>query len=183
MGSLSRSTLDSGPVRVLAIDPGLTRLGYAVLDEEAGCTSVADCATVRTSARDPAAVRLRLIFDRLTEVLERSHPDVVAVERLFFSANASSAVGAIQAGGVALAAAARYGVEVHEYTPLQVKQAVVGNGVATKKQVQFMVERLLPGGVEWDSPDAADALAVGLTHLASRKLSGAARELVRRGSG
>lgn len=147
-------------------------MGYAVVDETAGKPAAAVCGTLRTPASEDSALRLMTIFDRLTALLDEWRPDVVAIERLFFSANASSAVGAIQSSGVALAASARHGLDVCEYTPLQVKQAMVGNGVATKKQVQFMVERLLGGNAGWDSPDAADAVAVGLTHLACRKLSG-----------
>lgn len=169
-------------VRVLGIDPGLTRLGYAVVEEERGTPSVEVCGTVRTSAQRAPGDRLHHIQSELKSILEAHRPDVVAVERVFFSANASSAVGSIQAGGVALAAAAAFGAEVHEYTPLQVKQAVVGNGVATKKQVQYMVERLVGGHACWDSPDAADALAVALTHLACRRLTGVARQLAGRGT-
>lgn len=171
---MGRSTA-GGPIRVLGIDPGLTRMGYAVVDEVAGRPTAPACGTVRTPASEDPATRLTTIFNRLSAVAEEWEPDVVAVERLFFSANAASAVGAIQASGVALVAAARCGLPVCEYTPLQVKQAVVGNGVATKKQVQFMVERLLGGKAGWDSPDAADALAVGLTHLACRKLASLAQ--------
>lgn len=171
----ARSTANGNKIRVLGIDPGLTRMGYAVVDEVSGRPSAAACGTVRTPASEDSAVRLMTISDRLSAVLEEWRPEVVAVERLFFSANASSAVGAIQASGVALAVTARHGVEVCEYTPLQVKQAVVGNGVATKKQVQYMVERLLGGNAGWDSPDAADAVAVALTHLACRKLSAIAQ--------
>lgn len=170
-------------IRILGIDPGLTRLGFAVLEERRGRVRALTCGTVRTHATTATALRLREIGDRLDGIFEQWGPRAVAVERLFFAANASSAVGAIQASGVALAVAARYCLQVHEYTPLQVKQAVVGNGVATKKQVQFMVERLLGGRAEWDSPDAADALAVGLTHLASRKMSIAAARPAGRGVG
>lgn len=162
-------------MRVLGIDPGLTRLGYAVVDEIAGKSVAVDCGTVRTPPSQDTAFRLMTIYERLSAVLEQWSPDVVAVERLFFSANASSAVGSIQASGVSLTVAALHGLDVHEYTPLQVKQAVTGNGVATKKQVQFMVERLLGGHAGWDSPDAADAVAVGLTYLACRKLNGLAQ--------
>lgn len=172
--------VDSAPVRVLGIDPGLTRMGYGVVQESAGKLGALACGTLRTPPGEASAIRLSNLRSQLKVVLLEWQPEVVAVERLFFSANASSAVPAIQASGIALLAAAEAGLEVHEYTPLQVKQAVVGNGVATKEQVQFMVNRLLSGLTDPDSADAADALAVAITHLSSRRLNNVYRKAVRR---
>lgn len=164
--------VDSAPIRVLGIDPGLTRMGYGVVQEAGGKMTALACGTLRTSVAEPSALRLISIRSQLKVVMHAWRPEVVAVERLFFSANVISAIPAIQASGIALLSAAEAGTEVHEYTPLQVKQAVVGNGVATKEQVQFMVSKLL-SGMDPDSADAADALAVAITHLSSRKLNNA----------
>lgn len=161
--------VDSAPIRVLGIDPGLTRMGFGVVQEERGKMTALACGTLRTSPTQSSALRLISLRSQLKVVMLQWRPEVVAVERLFFSANVSSAIPAIQASGIALLSAAEAGTEVHEYTPLQVKQAVVGNGVATKHQVQFMVNKLISGMVP-DSADAADALAVAITHLSSRKL-------------
>ena len=163
--------VDNLPLRVLGIDPGLTRMGFGVVEETGGKLRPLACGTLRTSTGQTTSARLRSLYDQLTAVMREWSPQVVATERLFFSANAISAVPAIQASGVGLLLAAQSGTEVHEYTPLQVKMAVVGNGVATKKQVQFMVDRLLGGPQTPDSADAADALAVAITHLSSRRIA------------
>ena len=105
------------------------------------------------------------MFTALTALMTRYEPDSVAVERVFLNKNAVSAVGSIQASGMALLAAARSGARATLYSPAQVKQAVVGTGSASKEQVRYMVERIAPG-VSATSPDAADAVAVAITHLA-----------------
>ena len=163
--------VDNGPLRVMGIDPGLTRMGFGVVEEAGGRLRPLACGTLRTSPGQTTSDRLLTLHDQLSALMREWRPDVVAAERLFFSANASSAVPAIQASGIGLLAAAESGTEVHEYTPLQVKMAVVGNGVATKKQVQFMVDKLLGGPQMPDSADAADALAVAITHLSSRRIA------------
>ncbi len=163
--------VDNGPLRVMGIDPGLTRMGFGVVEETRGDLKPLACGTLRTSAGLATPARLMALYEQLSALMRQWRPDVVATERLFFSANASSAVQAIQASGVGLLLAAQSGTEVHEYTPLQVKMAVVGNGVATKKQVQYMVDRLLGGPQLPDSADAADALAVAITHLSSRRMN------------
>lgn len=166
--------VDSRPLRVLGIDPGLTRMGFGVVQESEGRLEAVASGTLRTAPSRASADRLKALFDQLQEVLKAYRPDAVACERLFFSANAASAIPAIQSSGIALLLAAQSGLEVHEYTPLQVKQAMVGNGTATKKQVQYMVSRILGDAAEPDSPDAADALGVALTHLGSRRMAGLA---------
>jgi crossover junction endodeoxyribonuclease RuvC len=164
--------VDNGPLRVLGIDPGLTRMGYGVVQETRGKLEALACGTLTTSPTQETSTRLMMLFEQLRLVLTEWRPDVVACERLFFAANALSAVPAVQASGIALLLAAQSGLQVTEYTPLQVKQAVVGNGNATKKQVQYMVERLVGGFPQPDSADAADALGVAITHLSSRRLAG-----------
>ncbi|HVL50149.1 MAG TPA: crossover junction endodeoxyribonuclease RuvC [Actinomycetota bacterium] len=163
--------VDNGPLRVLGIDPGLTRMGYGLVQERRGRLEALTCGTLTTSPTQVTSTRLMMLFEQLRLVLEEWRPDVVACERLFFSANAASAVPAVQASGIALLLAAQSGLVVTEYTPLQVKQAVVGNGNATKKQVQYMVGRLLGGLLQPDTADAADALGVAITHLSSRRIA------------
>ena len=116
--------------------------------------------------------RLATIFSQVREVVERYAPDIAAVEKVFVNVNPNSTLLLGQARGAAIAALASSGLPVTEYTALQVKQAVVGNGTATKKQVQYMVERLVGAFPQPDSADAADALGVAITHLSSRRLAG-----------
>lgn len=169
--------VENGPLRVLGIDPGLTRMGYGVVQERRGRLEALTCGTLRTSPTQDTSTRLMMLFEQLRLVLAEWRPEVVACERIFFAANVASAVPAVQASGIALLLSAQNGLEVREYTPLQVKQAVVGNGTASKRQVQYMVDQLLGGFTAADSADAADALAVAITHLSSRRL--AALQVVR----
>lgn len=159
------------PLRVLGIDPGLTRMGVGVVEECAGQLWALDSGTLKSSPREETAERLKVLFEALRELLDHWQPHAVATERLFFKLNAQTAVPAMQASGVALLAAALAGVQVHEYTPAEVKQAVVGYGDATKNQIRFMVERILGPEAVPDSPDAADGLAVAITHLSARRLA------------
>lgn len=161
-------------MRVVGVDPGLTRMGVGVVEERDGHLSALHFGTIVTSPAEETSHRLVELMEGLDAVMREFRPDAVAVERVFFKLNASTAVGAIQASGVALAAAARFGARVYEYAPLQVKQAVVGTGSASKDQVAFMVKRILGGaatkGVLPQTADAADALAVAITCLNSSKL-------------
>lgn len=166
-------TVKRGPYRVLGIDPGLTRMGYGVVEEVAGRLTELAAGTLESPPGDPTPGRLLGVFDRLTELLARFEPDGVAVERVFFKVNARTAVPAMQAAGVALLVAARAGVDVEEYTPLEVKMAVAGTGTAGKDQVRFMVERLVsspPGAGAGRGADTTDALAVAICHLHSRHI-------------
>jgi crossover junction endodeoxyribonuclease RuvC len=162
-----------GPYRVVGIDPGLTRMGYGVVEEAGGKLTELAAGTLESSPGDPTPDRLLEVFDRLTALLTRFEPDGVAVERIFFKVNARTAVPAMQAAGVALLVAARCCADVQEYTPLEVKMAVAGTGTAGKEQVRFMVERLVAssgsaGGRR--GPDTTDALAVAICHLHSRHI-------------
>lgn len=156
-------------MRVVGVDPGLTRMGVGVVEEQAGRLLALYFDTITTSPSDETSHRLDQLARGLEAVMREYRPDAVAVETVFLKLNARSAVGAIQASGVALAAAARFGARVYEYAPAQVKQAVVGTGSATKDQVAFMVKRILDG-VTVKGPDATDALAVAITCLNSSKL-------------
>jgi crossover junction endodeoxyribonuclease RuvC len=165
-----------GSCRVLGIDPGLTRLGYGVVEEARGQLAELAAGTFETSPETPTPTRLLLTFERLTDLIVRWAPDAVAVERVFFKVNARTAVPAMQAAGVALLAAARSGAEVFEYPPLEVKRGIAGTGTATKEQVRFMVDQLVgPGGSGERGrrgPDTTDALAVAICHLHARRLRG-----------
>jgi crossover junction endodeoxyribonuclease RuvC len=159
-----------GPYRVLGIDPGLTRLGYGVVEEAGGMLAELAAGTFESSPEAATAGRLLLVFERLSGLLAHWKPDAVAVERVFFKLNARTAVPAMQAAGVALLASARSGADVQEYTPLEVKQAVAGTGTASKEQVRFMVERLVGSRRSERGPDTTDALAVAICHLHSRRI-------------
>ncbi|MCT2583184.1 crossover junction endodeoxyribonuclease RuvC [Actinophytocola gossypii] len=153
-------------MRVLGVDPGLTRCGIAVVDGGTGrsvrCVAVD---VVRTPADAELANRLLAVADALEDWLDRHRPDVVAIERVFSQHNVRTAMGTAQAAGVVALAAARRGLTVAFHTPSEVKAAVTGSGRADKAQVTAMVTRLL-GLTEAPRPaDAADALALGICHI------------------
>lgn len=155
---------------VLGIDPGTAITGYALVRQRDGREAeLVECGVIRTPAGMPVAERLRKLYHELSAVIARTAPDVAAVEELFFSRNVTTALSVGQARGVALLAAAEAGLPVYEYKPLEVKQAVVGYGGATKRQVQEMV-RVLLGLAEVPRPDdAADAAAVAICHIHSAR--------------
>jgi len=153
-------------MRVLGVDPGLTRCGIAVVDGAVGrrltCVEVG---VVRTPVDADLAVRLLAVADAVEDWLDRHKPDVVAVERVFSQYNVRTAMGTAQAGGVVALAAARRGLRVMFHTPSEVKAAVTGSGRADKAQVTGMVTKLL-GLPEAPKPaDAADALAIAICHV------------------
>ena len=156
-------------MRVFGIDCGTEFTGYGVVENapEARVTTLRHRAagTIRLNKRDSTPVRLAHIHRELTASITLHAPDVVAIEEVFFAANAKSALKLGQVRGVALLAAAQCGCPVVEYAPLSIKSAVVGYGLAAKEQVQFMVMRLLSLTEAPDSPDAADALAIAICHL------------------
>ena len=156
-------------MRVFGIDCGTEFTGYGVvdLDEAARTTRLVHRAagTIRLNRKHSTGQRLAQVFAELTALIALHEPDVVAIEEVFFSANAKSALKLGQVRGVALLAAALTETPVAEYAPLSIKSAVVGYGLAGKEQVQFMVMRLLNLEAAPDSPDAADALAIAICHL------------------
>ncbi|MBS1823297.1 MAG: crossover junction endodeoxyribonuclease RuvC [Acidobacteria bacterium] len=169
-------------MRVFGIDCGTEFTGYGVIevDNEARMPRLVHLAagTIRLNKKDRAPQRLAQVYAELTAMMALYRPDVVAVEEVFFSANAKSALKLGQVRGVALLAAASSGLPVAEYAPLKIKSAVVGYGLAAKEQVQFMVTRLLELEDAPESPDAADALAIAICHIHSAQtlaLQGAGR--------
>ncbi len=150
-------------VRVLGIDPGSRILGYGVIEASGSRLVYVTCGTIRTTVKYPLAWRLNEIFDGLNEVIQTHRPEVAAVEDVFMSSNARSALKLGQARGAAIVAAMQNGLKVYDYPPRQVKQAVAGYGQAEKAQVQRMVKVLLKLQGS-PSEDAADALAVAICH-------------------
>jgi len=157
-------------MRVLGIDPGTAITGYGVVEEEEGELKVLAFGTLRTPSGQPLPTRLQVIYRGVTELAEEWEPSTAAVEELFFSSNARTAMSVGQARGVALLALANAGLSIAEYTPLAVKQAVTGYGGADKAQVQEMVRLLLRLEEAPKPDDAADALAVAICHLHSARL-------------
>lgn len=153
--------------RVLGIDPGLTRCGYAVLvDGPSGSVSTLALGVVRTSPDDDVAIRLATLQADISAILDEYGPAAVAVEKIFFQSNVRTAISVAQASGVVLAEAARRGCDVAQYTPSQVKDTVAGWGGADKAQVQKMVQMRLGLASAPRPADAADAAALALCHMA-----------------
>ena len=157
-------------MRVLGIDPGTATTGYAVVEEEVGRLALITMGVITTPSKTPLPERLQQIYRELLDIVSATRPDGSAVEELFFSRNARTAMSVGHARGVTLLALAEAGLSIAEYTPMQIKQAVTGYGNADKRQVQEMVRRLL-GLTELPRPDdAADAAAVAICCLHRAKL-------------
>ena len=150
--------------RLIAIDPSLRCTGYAVLESDGHRHSALDYGVIRNAAALPASSCLVAIHERVRALIEQWQPSAMAVESIIYVQSHQTAIVLGAARGCAILAAAQRGLPIHEYPPKRVKQAVVGVGSAQKQQVAFMV-RALFGLTETPSPDAADALAIGLTHL------------------
>ena len=154
-------------MRILGIDPGTARLGYGIIEDSPELSLVSfGCLT--TPAKQSQPSRLQSLYEELGEVFEAEAPDEVAVERLFFNQNITTAFAVGEARGVVLLRAAQAGCPVSDYTPLQIKQALVGYGRADKRQVQTMVSMALTLPQPPTPDDAADALAVAICHAHAR---------------
>ena len=152
---------------IIGIDPGYAILGYGVISYEGNKFDVIEYGTVTTSSNMELPDRLKKIYNELYDLFEKYKPNAVAIEELFFNKNVKTAIMVAHARGVAVVTAAKAGIEIFEYTPLQVKQGVVGYGRAEKKQVQLMVKTILNLKEIPRPDDAADALAVGICHAHS----------------
>lgn len=149
-------------MRIIGIDPGTGILGFGVIDARGGKTTLVTAGVIRTPAHTPLPDRLEEIYIGLTEIINETSPQVMAIEKLFFAQNVTTAMSVAHARGVAMLTGKQANLEIEEYTPLQIKQTMVGYGRATKKQVQEMV-RLQLGLTEVPKPDdCADALAVAI---------------------
>ena len=156
-------------MRILGIDPGLATMGWGVIETQGDRHRLVQYGALVTAAGQPMPQRLRAIFIGVNQLMDTFAPDEVAFEELFFSKNVTTGMAVSAARGVALVAVAQRTDDLYEYTPMQIKQAVTGHGKADKHQVQMMVKALL-GMEEIARPDdAADALAVAITHAHSRK--------------
>jgi crossover junction endodeoxyribonuclease RuvC len=151
-------------VKVIGVDPGLTRAGWAVVEAHGSRLTAVSFGTFHGEGGD-APAQLASLHRRLAEQIAEHRPAAMAVERIFFNKNARTAIRVGQASGVALCAGAEAGIPVFEYGPLEVKRAVVGVGDATKTQVSYMVQRILGLDEAPDTPDAADALALAVCLL------------------
>lgn len=160
------------PVRVLGIDPGTATTGYAVVEESEGRLELVTLGVITTPAKTPLPSRLQEIYHSLDELIAQHEPDCAAVEELFFSRNARTAMSVGHARGVTLLALADAELPIAEYTPMQIKQAVTGYGNAGKQQVQEMVRMLLSLSDLPRPDDAADAAAVAICYIHRAKLDG-----------
>jgi crossover junction endodeoxyribonuclease RuvC len=152
-------------MRILGIDPGLAIVGWGVVERINGMTfAPVAYGSINTPAKTEVPYRLSLIYKNLCKIIEKYRPDQMAVEELFFNTNQTTGIAVAEARGVILLAAQEYGIPVAEYTPLQVKQAVVGYGKAEKHQVIDMVTRLLRLPAPPKPDDTADAIAIALCH-------------------
>ena len=151
--------------RVIGFDPGFAIVGYGVLDyEDFRNIKVVDYGVITTPKEESFPVRLAIIYKGVQELIKKYNPDEVAVEELFFNTNINTGINVAHARGVLLLAAIHHCGNLYEYTPLQIKQAMTGYGKATKKQIQEMVKTYLSLAAVPKPDDAADALAVALTH-------------------
>ena len=154
-------------MRILGIDPGYGITGFGLIEGERGQFKLLRCGAITTPAGMDFSARLEIIYHDMTELLQVAKPDCVAIEELFFGQNVTTGIGVAQSRGVILLAIRQAGLEVTSYKPMQVKQAVVGYGNATKHQVMDMTKRIL-GLSQLPKPDdAADAIAIALCHARS----------------
>jgi crossover junction endodeoxyribonuclease RuvC len=172
--------LRGGPLlmRVLGIDCGTERTGYGVIDSDGRAHRLVAAGVIRTNPAEPLEARLLRVAGGLREVIRTYEPSAAAVEAVFHAANVKTALKLAHARGVALLAAAEVGIEVGEYSPLEIKTSVVGYGRAQKNQVQLMVRSLVGLDGPVLSEDASDAVAVAICHAtfaASRARAGACR--------
>lgn len=151
-------------MRILGIDPGTGITGFGVIDAANGKYKLIDAGVVRTPANTPDHERLETIFDNISEIIEEQKPHIMSIEKLFFAQNVTTAMTVSQARGVVLLCAQQARMQIFDYTPLQIKQAITGYGKADKKQVQEMVKVLLGLKAVPKPDDCADAIAAAITH-------------------
>lgn len=156
-------------MRILGIDPGFAIVGYGIIDYNGNKSKPIEYGAITTPAGQDISIRLKTIYTELTKIIQQYKPDSVAIEELFFNTNVKTAILVGQARGVLILAAVNNNVPSFEYTPLQVKQAVVGYGRAEKSQVQQMVKLLLDLPEIPKPDDTADALAIAICHAHSTR--------------
>lgn len=153
---------------IMGLDPGLAIVGYGVVEYKAPRFKTLAYGAITTPAHTPIPERLSLIFDDLSSLIDMYHPDDIAVEELFFNTNITTGISVAEARGVILLSAKKKDIPIYEYTPLQVKQAVVGYGRAEKKQVQLMTKTILNLEKMPKLDDTSDALAIAVCHAHTR---------------
>jgi len=153
-------------MKILGVDPGSGIIGFGLI-EKASNAKLLEAGVIRTTIGDSDASRLIELYTSMKELIQEFHPDVAAVEKLFFAQNVTTAMAVAQARGVILLALAEENIPIYEYTPLQIKMAMTGYGRATKAQIQEMVRVQLGLKVKPKPDDCADALACALTHIAN----------------
>ncbi|MFP4456255.1 MAG: crossover junction endodeoxyribonuclease RuvC [Clostridia bacterium] len=163
-------------MRILGVDPGLAITGFAIIEEQNNLKIPVAYGCIRTSSKEDHYKRLLTIFEDITHIIEKYKPQVAAVEKLFFNKNVRTALKVGEARGVVLLAIAKASLDIYEYTPLQVKQALVGYGRADKQQVQYMVKSEFKLKKSPSPDDVADACAVALTHIRSVKYQNMIKE-------
>ena len=151
-------------MRILGIDPGLATVGFSVVDTEKNKMKLVTCGVISTPAHTSLSSRLDRIYDDMLELISTFNPDVMSIEELFFNTNITTGISVAHGRGVILLACTKAGVKVYEYTPLQVKQSVVGYGRAEKAQVMDMVRRICNLQAAPKPDDAADAVALAICH-------------------
>lgn len=152
-------------MRVLGIDPGTGRLGWAIIEKEKGRELLVDCGCLETPAHTPLNLRLELIFTQLNRIIKKFKPEAASVEELFFAKNQKTVMSVAAARGVVLLVCQLNKLIIGSYTPLQIKSTLTGYGAADKKQVQFMVKQILKLKELKGLDDTIDAIAAGLTHF------------------
>lgn len=156
-------------MKILGIDPGIAIVGYSIIECKGNNYKALEYGCIKTDSKMEFPDRLKMVYDELLNIIDEYNPDDLAIEELFFNKNVKTAMMVGQARGVEILAGRNKGLEVFEYTPLQIKQAVVGYGRAEKQQVQEMVKILLNLNDIPRPDDAADALAVAICHGSSLK--------------
>lgn len=154
-------------MRILGIDPGYGITGFGVIEAERGQSRLISCGAITTPAGMDFSARLEIIYEDMRQLLATAKPDAVAIEELFFGQNVTTGIGVAQSRGVILLAIRQAGLEVTSYKPMQVKQALVGYGNATKHQMMDMTKRILHLNAMPKPDDAADAIAIALCHARS----------------
>lgn len=149
-------------MRIIGIDPGTGRLGFGVVDAKAGKLSLVDAGIITTPAHTPTPIRLEDIYTSLTQIIADTKPSMMAIEKLFFARNVTTAMSVAEARGAALLVGQQAGLMIEEYTPMQIKQSITGYGKADKKQMQEMVRLQLGLKTVPKPDDAADALAAAI---------------------
>ena len=159
------------PVRILGIDPGFDRLGVCVLDKEGNKETLVHSLCIETSKKNTFEKRLGDIGTTLTEILEKYTPQELAIEKLFFAKNQTTAINVAEVRGVVLYLAHLHGLSIHEYSPPEIKLAIAGHGNASKKDIAYMIPKILAQKLSKELlDDELDAIAIALTHSAHRKM-------------